>query len=161
MFILPLLGFPCGSSGKETACLCRRHKRCGFDPWVRKIPWRRARQPTMVFLPAESHGQRSMAVHRVSKSQTRLKWLSMHAPAFPVWVILLSSQIVSNFLFLRIFQLTYEDGMVDYHQYATPNESMIPMAAKITQRNILAKKKNMEPKFNHILSTATSLQETL
>ena len=32
-----------------------------FDPWVRKIPWRRARQPTPVFLPGESHGQRSLA----------------------------------------------------------------------------------------------------
>ena len=31
--------------------------RCGFDPWVRKIPWRRAWQPTPVFLPGESHGQ--------------------------------------------------------------------------------------------------------
>ena len=30
-----------------------------FDPWVRKIPWRRAWQPTLVFLPGESHGQRS------------------------------------------------------------------------------------------------------
>jgi len=34
--------------------------RCGFDPWVRKIPWRRAWQPTPVFLPGESHGQRSL-----------------------------------------------------------------------------------------------------
>ena len=25
-------------SGKESACLCRRHKRCGFNPWVGKIP---------------------------------------------------------------------------------------------------------------------------
>ena len=31
-------------------------KRCGFDPWVWKIPWRRARQPTPVFLLGESHG---------------------------------------------------------------------------------------------------------
>ena len=38
-----------------------RYKRCKFDPWVRKIPWRRARQPTPVFLPGESHGQRSLA----------------------------------------------------------------------------------------------------
>ena len=30
-----------GASGKELACQCRRRKRCGFDPWVRKIPWRR------------------------------------------------------------------------------------------------------------------------
>ena len=29
------------ASGKESACQCRRHKRCGFDPWVWKIPWRR------------------------------------------------------------------------------------------------------------------------
>ena len=37
--------------------------RWGFDPWVRKIPWRRAWQPTPVFLPAESHGQGSLAGH--------------------------------------------------------------------------------------------------
>ena len=35
--------------------------RSGFDPWVRKIPWRRAWQPTPVFLPGESHGQRKLA----------------------------------------------------------------------------------------------------
>ena len=34
--------------------------RCGFDTWVRKIPWRRAWQPTSVFLPGESHEQRSL-----------------------------------------------------------------------------------------------------
>ena len=32
----------------------------GFDPWVGKIPWRRQGQPTPVFLPGESHGQRSL-----------------------------------------------------------------------------------------------------
>ena len=32
----------------------------GFDPYVRKIPWRRARRPTPVFLPGESNGQRSL-----------------------------------------------------------------------------------------------------
>ena len=49
-----------GTSGKEPACQCRRHKRHGFDPWVGKIPCRRAWQPTPVFLPGESHGQRSL-----------------------------------------------------------------------------------------------------
>ena len=39
-------------------CQCKRCKRHGFSPWVRKIPWKRARQPTPVFLPGESHGQR-------------------------------------------------------------------------------------------------------
>ena len=36
-----------------------RHKRCGFDPWVRKIPWRRARQPTPV-LPGKLKGRGSL-----------------------------------------------------------------------------------------------------
>ena len=39
------MGFPSGARGKKkkkkTACQCRRHKRPGFDPWVRKISWRR------------------------------------------------------------------------------------------------------------------------
>ena len=34
--------------------------RGGFDPWVRKVPWRREWLPTLVFLPGESHGQRSL-----------------------------------------------------------------------------------------------------
>ena len=36
----------------------------GLDPWVRKIPWRRAWQPTLVFLPGKSHGQRSLVGYR-------------------------------------------------------------------------------------------------
>ena len=54
------MGFPGGASGKEPACQCRRNKRRGFHLWVRKIPWRRAQQPTPVFLPGESHAQRSL-----------------------------------------------------------------------------------------------------
>ena len=51
-------GFPGATGGKEPACRRRRQKRCGFDLWVGKTPWRRAWQPTG-FLPAESQGQRS------------------------------------------------------------------------------------------------------
>ena len=47
---------PGGTSGKESSCQCRRCKKCRFDPCVRKIPWRRKWQPTLVFLPGESHG---------------------------------------------------------------------------------------------------------
>ena len=54
-------GFPGGARGKELTGQCRRHKRLGFNPWVGKIPWRRAWQPTPVFLPGESHGQRGLA----------------------------------------------------------------------------------------------------
>ena len=53
-------GFPGGTSAKESACQCRRHKRLRFDPWVRKIPWRRAWQPTPVCSPGETQGKRSL-----------------------------------------------------------------------------------------------------
>ena len=43
---------------------CRRQGRPGFDPWGGKIPWRRKWQPTPVFLPGKSHGQRSLAGYR-------------------------------------------------------------------------------------------------
>ena len=55
---LTYIGFPGGTSCKEPTSLCRRHKKCGFDPWVGKISWRRSWQPTPVFLPGKSHGQR-------------------------------------------------------------------------------------------------------
>ena len=48
-------------SGQESTCQCRRHRRHRFDPWVGKIPWRKKWQSTPVFLPGESHGQRSLA----------------------------------------------------------------------------------------------------
>ena len=55
-----VLNFPGGIRGKEPTCQCRRHERCRFNPWFRKIPWRRAWHPTPVFWPAESHGQGSL-----------------------------------------------------------------------------------------------------
>ena len=46
----------------------------GFDPWVRKTPWRREWLPTPVFLPRESHGQGSLeaTARGVAKRQTQL-----------------------------------------------------------------------------------------
>ena len=41
-------------------CQCRRCERCGLDPWVGRVPWRRKCQPTGVFLPWRAHGQRSL-----------------------------------------------------------------------------------------------------
>ena len=40
---------------------CRRHRRCGFDPWVKKISWRRKWQPTPVSLSGKFHGWGSLA----------------------------------------------------------------------------------------------------
>ena len=58
---LPPQGFKGDTGGKEPTCQCRSLRRRRFDPWVGKISWRRAWQPTAVFLPGESHGQRSLA----------------------------------------------------------------------------------------------------
>ena len=55
------MGLPRRRSGRESAHQCRRHRKRGFNPWVRKMPWRRTWQPTPVFLPGKSHGQRSLA----------------------------------------------------------------------------------------------------
>ena len=51
------LGLPRWLSGKEYTCQCQRRE---FDPWIRKIPWRRKWQPTLVLLPGKSHGLRSL-----------------------------------------------------------------------------------------------------
>ena len=61
--------FPGGSDSKSICLQCRRPR---FDPWVGKISWRRKWQPTPVFLPGISHGQRSLAGYSpgVAKSQT-------------------------------------------------------------------------------------------
>jgi len=50
-----------GARGKEPTCQCRRCRKCGFNPRLGKISWRMAWQLTPVFMPGESHGQRSLA----------------------------------------------------------------------------------------------------
>ena len=50
--------FPWWLNGKEFPCQCRS---CRFEPWVRKIPWRRKWHPPPVFLLGKSHGQRNLA----------------------------------------------------------------------------------------------------
>ena len=64
-------GLPWWLSGKESACQCRR---CRFNHWVRKIPWRRKWQPQPVFLPGKFHGQRSLKDYSPwgRKSRTKL-----------------------------------------------------------------------------------------
>ena len=74
-------GLPRGLTASRICLQCKRHRRHGFNSWVGKIPWRRAWQPTLVFLPGEPHGQRglggrSATAHGVAESQTPLKRLS-------------------------------------------------------------------------------------
>ena len=72
---LLLFWLPRWLSDKESACQCKRCRRCGFNPWVGKIPWRRKWQPTPALLPRKSHRQWSLVGYSfgVAKSQT---WLS-------------------------------------------------------------------------------------
>ena len=93
-------GFQVATSGNESTCQCRRHKRHGLYPWVGKIPWRRAWQPTPVSLLREAHGQRSLAgyiVHGVAKNQTWLKWLCTEHDAFCIWLLPFSMRFWSLF----------------------------------------------------------------
>ena len=62
-------------SSKESKCQCSR---CGFNPWVRKIPWRRKWQPTPVFLPGKCHGLTLMLggiEGRKRRGRPRMRWL--------------------------------------------------------------------------------------
>ena len=80
-------GFPSGISGEESTCQCRRHKRCRFDPYVGKIPWRREWQPTPVFLPEKSHGW--AAVHGVTKSWSQLSGQHIHTCKLIIIIIII------------------------------------------------------------------------
>ena len=82
-------GFPSGSAVKNPPAI----QELQVQPWIGKIPWRRAWQPTPAFLPGESHRQRSLVGYSPQghKSQTRLKQLSTHTP--DKWNILLMSVI--------------------------------------------------------------------
>ena len=62
------MGFPGGTSDKEPACQCRRPERLRFDSRVGKIFWGRTWQPTPVFLPRDSHGQRSYSTQNHKES---------------------------------------------------------------------------------------------
>ena len=70
----------CGFSGKEPACQSRRYKRCWFDPWVGKIPWRRPWQPTPVFLPRESMTEEPGGLQSMG-SQSDMTTATQHAHA--------------------------------------------------------------------------------
>ena len=93
--------FPNGASGKEPTCQCRRCKRCGFNFWVEKIPWRRACQTTLVFWPGESHGQRSLVGYSPQgcKELDTLKQLSIHAYILYILLISLWDKSISDITF--------------------------------------------------------------
>ena len=80
IIVLPLLSFSILMKispivqNKGASQLAIRHRKGGFNFWVRKIPWSRKWQPTLVFSPGKFHGREAWwaRVHEVSKSRTRL-----------------------------------------------------------------------------------------
>ena len=69
-------------------------RRPGFDPWVGRIPWRRAWQPTPVFLPGECHAQRSLVGYSPwgRKELNMTEWLTLS----------ISTQLNSLFTIVRL-----------------------------------------------------------
>ena len=63
-------GFPGGASGKEPICQRRRCKRCRFNPWIGKIPWRRKWQPTPVFLTWKITRREESTCQNTMRAQT-------------------------------------------------------------------------------------------
>ena len=104
-------GFPGAVSGKESTHQCRRHKRCRSDPWVRKIPWKRAWQPTLVLLLGESRGLRSLVGYSPwgHKESDMTEWLHFdflslyhsvllptHSPICNKWAFIITSIITTS-----------------------------------------------------------------
>ena len=111
---------PCGElnliysglpSSKESVYQCRRYKRCGFNPWVRKIPWRRKWQPTPVFLlenPMDRGGWWA-TVCGITKSQTT-EQLSIHTCTNLSWQTATQNRILLKklgYCWFFHFQATY------------------------------------------------------
>ena len=94
-----LLKFSKMSLAFQDACQCRR---CRFDPWVRKIPWKRKWQPTPVFLPGKFHGQTSLVGYSPWGRSQRVRhdWAHIHTFQEEVQAFLL---YLSPFWFCVVF----------------------------------------------------------
>ena len=116
-------GFLGGSVVKESTCQCKRCRRHRFDPWIRKIPWRRKWQSIPLFLPGKHLGQRCLAgsspwdckrvgYYLVNKQQQQVSSLIVSVKTFCSlfkWVIcflfLKKIYIVLKYSWLTMFQV--------------------------------------------------------
>ena len=74
------LGLSMQCSGEAFPCQCKRHKKCGLNPWAGKIPWSKKWQPTLVFLPGKFHGQKALVGYTPwgHNELDMTEWLSTH-----------------------------------------------------------------------------------
>ena len=96
-----------------------KHKRCGFDPWVSKIPWRKARQHTPVSCLENpiAKGACCATVHKVTKSCTRLKGLSTHIQKkyTDFWIYICVCVCVCVCIFCYCLQLFVGEESTTFH----------------------------------------------
>ena len=111
IYCVPDLCFPGGTGGKEPTCQRRRLKRHRFNPWVRKVPWRMAGQPTQCLVwripwTEESGGLQSLGLQRVGHNWNDSAYThrsvldSIHA-SFPFITMALNINIVISILLRR------------------------------------------------------------
>ena len=87
---------------KKSASKSRRHKRHWFDPWARKMPWRREWQPTLVSLPGKFHGERSLVAYSPWVCRVGHNWVNKytythtHAHKWPPQTLKISNHETHN-----------------------------------------------------------------
>ena len=134
----------------KNSCQCRRGKRCRINPWVGKIPWRRAWQPTPVFSPVESHGQRNLVGYSPwGRTKSDMTKATQHAPVSLQRERKPKIQLCMQLCLL--FHKHYHNSTLKWqHQYTYPHfhyasashrlcyclTSMMPSVVEITQRSI-------------------------
>ena len=100
-------------SGKKSACQCRRR---GFDPWVGKTTWRRKWQLTPIFLPGESHGQRSLAGYspwdRKESDTTEQLNNNTHNPSVPAKTVTKTTQFLFHTVLASKTLLTIKGTLI-------------------------------------------------
>ena len=97
------VGLPGWLSDKESAFSAEDTGACAFNPWVRRILWRRKWEPTPLFLPGESHGQRSLTgyIPNSHKESNMPEWLStvvISNYSLTRWASIISGRIMIRFI---------------------------------------------------------------
>ena len=123
-FVCPYtsIRLPWWLSGKKSACQCRR---LGFNPWVRKVSWRRKWQPTTVFLPGRSHGQRGLGAyspwgHKRVWHHLATKWQQKNTSTTLFWLLYLCNKFWNQKVW--VFQLFFQEYFGFWGCLAIPYE---------------------------------------
>ena len=152
-----------GARSKEPACQFRRYERHRFNPWVRKIPWRRKWQPTPVFMPEESHGQRSLAGYSLGLQRWALTNLSPVSLRKSVKVKVKSLSRVQLFgtpwtvahqtpLSIGFSRQEFRSGLPFLSPGDLPNPGIEPRSLTLQADSLLSEPPDPAPQNDYILS---------